>query len=399
VDGTEEQEFIIGDKRVGHARNTIKLKFLRQISVSSPELTELRKRYANLEGVSKDISLSANVAREAGRLAIEQNVLGETTPAEILEELKAADLQHATFDQTLYRKLLAMFRLSPDSCATFGKELAKSDAKSRTFQYIAGALAAAGHEEAQEALIGVLRARKGDVPAMTGLISVLTNITEPEPTLIELLNDIAFNERGDDPIAGAALFALGVSERNLEPVHPERAAQVADALIAKLMESSSDLKSGYLLSALGNSASSRAVPAILKRLSDSLPPIRAAAVSSLRLMDTPEVEPALLRALATDSEESVRQQAASTLAFRQMTVSSFNALKVAVRKDGSANVRLSALRTLAEVIDRYPGVRSVIRQVAANDPLEDLRELASDILRNNLEKATGRKLHNQKHDQ
>ena len=120
--GTEAQEFFFGDKRVGHAENSLRLEFLRRGSVSSPELAELRNRFAALEGVSEDIALSTNVSREAGRLAIERSALGEATPETLMEDLKAADRSGGGFDSKLVSKLQALFRLYPDTCATFGKE-------------------------------------------------------------------------------------------------------------------------------------------------------------------------------------------------------------------------------------------------------------------------------------
>ncbi len=389
--GTEAQEFLFGDKRVGHAENSLRLEYLRRGSVSSPELTQLRNRFAALEGVSEDIALSTNVSREAGRLAIERSALGEATPETLMEDLKAADRSSGGYDTKLVRRLQALFRLYPGTCATFGKELARADPGSRSFQYVSGALAAVGHAKAQKALIDVVRARRGDVPAMIRLISTLADVPDPEPALADILGEIAFGGRGEEQVIVAAWYAMGSIARNLEPAHPKRAEQILDALIREMGKSPSDSKTARLLSALGNSASDKVVPVILNHLTDASVTVRAAAVSSLQLMDTPEVEPALLRALTADPEEPVRQQAASVLASREMTEAAFTAQTSAVLKDTSQMVRVTVLRTLARALDRYPKARSVIRRVAKEDPSEDVRKVAREILERNPGEEKGKK--------
>lgn len=389
--GTEVQEFLFGDKRVGHAENSLRLEFLRRGPVSSPELAELRNRFAALEGVSEDIALSTNVSREAGRLAIERSALGDTTPETLREELKAADRSSGRYDTKLVRRLQALFRLYPGTCATFGKELARADPGSRSFQYVSSALAAVGHAKAQEALIEVVRARRKDVPAMIRLISTMADVPDPEPALADTLGEIAFGGRGEERVIVAAWYAMGSIARNLEPAHPERAEQILDALVREMGKSPSDSKTAHLLSALGNSASDKVVPVILKHLADASVTVRAAAVSSLQLMDTPEVEPALLRALTTDPEEPVRQQAASVLASREMTETAFTAQTSAVLKDTSQMVRVTVLRTLARALDRYPKARSVIRRVAEEDPSDDVRKVAKEILERNPGEEKGKK--------
>ena len=389
--GTEVEEFLFGDKRVGHAENSLRLEFLRRRSVSSPELGKLRNRFAALEGVSEDIALSTNVSREAGRLAIERSALGEATTETLMEDLKAADRSSGGYDTKLVRRLQALFRLYPGTCATFGKELARADPRSRSFEYVSGALAVVGHAKAQEALIEVIRARRKDVSAMIQLISTLADVPDPEPALVDTLGEIAFGRRAEEQVIVAAWYAMGSIARNLEPAHPKRAEQILDALVREMGKSPSNSKTAHFLSALGNSASDKVVPVILKHLADASVTVRAAAVSSLRLMDTPEVEPALLRALTADPEEPVRQQAATALASREMTETAFTAQTSAVLKDPSQMVRVTVLRTLARALDRYPKALSVIRRVAREDASDDVRNVAKEILERNPGEEKGKK--------
>lgn len=381
--GTEGKEFFFGDKRVGHAKNSLRLDFLRRGSVPSLELTELRNRFSALEGVSRDITLLTNVSREAALLDIDHRALGQATPEALMEDLKAADRSAGGFDGKLFRKLQALFRLHPDTCATFGKELARADPRSRSFQYVSGALAVVGHAKAQKALIDVIRARREDVPAIVQLISTLADIQDPEPGLVDTLSEIAFQGKDKEEVIVAAWYAIGVVARNLKPAHPERAEEILNALVSEIGKSPSDSRTAHLLSALGNSALPEAVPVILKHLANTSVTIRAAAIFSLRLMDAPEVEPALLHALNADPEERVRQQAASALASREMTETAFTAQASVVLKDTSPMVRATVLNTLARALDRYPKARTVIRRVAEEDPSADIRKLAKEILERN----------------
>ena len=389
--GTEVQDIFIGDNPVGHAENTLDMEFLRRETVSAAALSKLRKKFAAPKGVSKDVTLSTNVSREEGRLAMDRRALGEATAGSLLSELEAADRSGGGFDPQLVRKLEALFALDPAACARFGKKLAEAEVRSRTFQYVSTALASAGHAKAQKALIDALRARRKDGPALVALMSTFGDVRDPEPALLTTLEEIAFAGGEERPVVEAAWSALGTAAGNLETAHSDRASKIVDTLVREAAKSRSEEETVSLLSALGNSASPRALPAILKCLGDPSVDVRAAAVSSLRLIDAPEVEPALLRALAADPAEPVRRQAVSALQNREMTQTAFDVQASALLKDDSANVRMRLLRTMADVLTRYPKARAVIREVAEKDPSEDIRKAAAGILEDNPEEGKGTK--------
>jgi hypothetical protein len=380
--GNETNEFYLGDKRVGSAENSVTLEFFQRLSIPSSEIAELKSRFSALEGISQDITLSTNVSRESANLSIERNALGQATSESLLEDLKVAN-KSSEFDRELVRKLEALFRLYPDTCASFGRSLTTADPDSRSFQYISSALAVTANANAQEALIEVIRSRQGEVSAMARLLPALAYISEPIPPMVKVVTEIASEGQNEEQIIQVSWYALGVMAQRLGQEHPERAEQIVKFLIREMEKSPSESKTTAILSALGNSASVKALPVILKCLNDASVIIRAAAVSSLRLIEAPEVEPAILRALTADLQESVRQQAATVLASKEMTQAAFNAQASAVLRDTAPMVRTTILRTLAKAIDQYPQARSVIRQVAEGDSLEAIRKVAKEILDSN----------------
>lgn len=385
LSGTEVQDVSIGDNRVGHAENTLDMESLRRGTVSAGELSKLRKRFDAMKRVSEDVALSTNVSMKEGRLALDRRALGEATAQSLLSDLEAADRSGGDFDPLLLRRLEALFALDPAACGPFGERMAAADVESRLFRYVSAALASVGHARAQEALIDAVRTRRKDVPAVVALIAACQDVRAPGLALVEMLGEIAFGGKDERQVVRAAWSALGTAAANLEPVHTERAAKIVDALVRETAKATSEEETVALLSALGNSASSRALPAILKRLGDPSVDIRAAAASALRTMDAPEVEPALLRALSADPAEAVRRQAASALQNREMTEAALDVQASALLKDDSANVRMRLLRTLAYVIGRYPKARMAIRGAAEKDPSEDIRKAARGILDENPE--------------
>ncbi len=115
---------------------------------------------------------------------------------------------------------------------------------------------------------------------------------------------------------------------------------------------------------LGQLRDQKAVPALIKALSDQSPLVRQSAADSLGLMTSREAAPALADLLAKDAEASVRQQAAISLSYI-MDQNTGPALIKAL-KDPAQPVRYAALHTLG-VIRYAPAEKEIIGMLSSED--------------------------------
>ncbi|MDA8130697.1 MAG: HEAT repeat domain-containing protein [Elusimicrobia bacterium] len=115
---------------------------------------------------------------------------------------------------------------------------------------------------------------------------------------------------------------------------------------------------------LGQLRDQKAVPALIKAISDQSPLVRQSAVDSLGLMTSREAAPVLADVLIKDADPAVRQQAAISLSYI-MDQNTGPALVKAL-KDPAQPVRYAALHTLG-VIHYAPAEKDMIGMLASED--------------------------------
>jgi len=379
LNGTQSQTIEVAGKTVAHTQSTLGLNYIGEEAVGPVKLAALRAANSQLERTVAATPLSASISKEEREARIQRTELANDNLEKLVADL--AMLESASGDKNetpIYLKFKALIYLHPESSATLGQMLAKADAKSLTMRVLTGALGAIGNPEAQAALVGAIKARSTDWPALSMLIPSLNDAGAPTLLAEETIRELASQSPNPD-IASTAQLTLGAMARNVAETSPERATMIVDSLIKQINSSPSAVTTRLLLLALGNAGSGKAYSTIAKFTSDSSPALRVAAAAALRWVDSDQADTQLIRVLTTDPESAVRLEAATALGFRQIKASSFEAQKQAFAMDKDEKVRLALLRNLWKGRSVFPEARELIEKAATSDASEEVRKAATEL--------------------
>jgi HEAT repeat protein len=377
--GKESQTVAMAGKAVAQAETTIGLNYVSKENLSATEISALRKASLAREKVATSVPLSAKASEQESEAAIQRTELGEATIESLLIELAHLETSgDETKDEApLYLKFKALVYLQPQASALLGEILATSHPGSATTRILTGALGAAGHTQAQEALVSAIRARREDWPALSTLIPVLGSVDLPTPLAEEALREFASNSP-DWNIASTAQLALGVMARSL--AESERAAKLVDWAVKNLDSSPSAEMTKQWLLVLGNTGSATALPGIARFVHNPSPELRAVAASALRFIKSRQADDLLIKILTSDSEAKVRLEAAIALSFREPGADSFAAQKKAFLRDKTVNVRLAVLKNLWQARETFFEIRQLVKQAAAKDVAKEVRKAAAEMM-------------------
>ena len=379
LNGSELQTILFGKKKVGEVKNTIQLTFITKETLGEKELSSLHKVNAELERSSKSVSLSTNLSEKEAEVALHSKQLGEATLESLLSDLNASETAGGSYPVSLFLKFKALIYLHPESSKPIGNILTAANPESLTMRVLGGALIAIGHEEAQAALVSVIKARREDTNALLVLIPALGGIAEPTVETEKVIRKFAFESKDPD-IKATAQFALGSIAGNLTVTSPDRRGKIIREFIQKLEPSSPEKEIQQILHALGNAGSPLSLSTIEKYLSHPTAHVRAAAMFALRWIESSEVDPLLAKGVSSDPEKLVRLEAAEALKLRKITRQTYQAQKETFMKDEAVEVRIAVLHNLENAMEDFPEIKRLIKETAAKDSSKDVRKAASDIM-------------------
>jgi hypothetical protein len=384
LNGTETLETAVEDKHVAHSETTLRLthKLAPKFSVSDTE--QLVRWAATLKETSARLPLFAQPSRAEVEGNIQRTELRDAPVSDLLAQLNSIQIdpnrdKQETIETPLYLKFKAMVYLHPEECAKLGPVLAKAEISSPTFRILSGALGAIGNREAQATLVEAITARPQDSAALASLIATLGGAPHPTLQSEKAMYQVALNAP-DPNVSGSAILALGSMARNLARTESARSNALIEFLLQRAGAPGPREQTQAALQALGNSASSRALPVLTKVANDESPAMRAAALDALRNIPEPQVDPLLRKSLVTDAEPRVRLEAAFALGFRKTSVESFNTQKKVLATESDEKVRGALLDNLAKMHRHYPEVRTMLARAAKNDPSEYVRKEAARLL-------------------
>ena len=380
LNGSETQITSMGQQQIARSDTLIKLEFASREIANEAEIRVLKATNATNAKTARAIPLSEMPSEEEITITARRNTLGDATLKTLLDELAAKETTEQKDELSLYLKFRALTFLHPETCEPLGKRLAMADINSLTFKVLSNALGEAGNPQAQTALVSAIRSRLDDWRAVLQLIPVLAQAAHPTSEAEDLLRELAFTS-SDANITSTAQLALGVASRNLAESSPARAQKITDSLLEKIASTTSQEEIRVGLLALGNAGSLGALPVLTRYVNDPSPELRAAAVSALRFIQSAQADKLLRKALLSDSQPKVRREAAQALGFRVMTAATFQTQKEALLKDRDESVRLALLRNLAKAGDKAPAICVLIKCIAAQDPAKEVRQKATEILR------------------
>jgi hypothetical protein len=383
--GKEVLDTAVEDKDVAHSETTLRLTHVAAPKLSDTEKDGVIKSAAALKENSSRLTVFAVKSRSEIEGNIQRTELGSATLADLMVQLNSLPTSAAVdrnkqqeLETPVYLKFKALIYVHPESCPQLGQVLAAADVSSSAFRILSGALGAVGHRQAQAALVLAISARPQDSSALASLIATLGGAPHPTTESEKTLRETALNAP-DPNVAGAAILALGSMARSLSATESARSGEIVDFLLRSESVAPAEKKQ-VLLQAIGNSASTRALPVLTKLVNDESPAIRASALDALRNIPQTEVDPLLRQALAKDTQALVRLEAAFALGFRKTSVESFNAQKKVLAAEKDDKVRSALLDNLAKMHKQFPEVRSILTQAAKDDPSEYVRKEAAGLL-------------------
>ena len=279
----------------------------------------------------------------------------------------------------VYLKFKALIYVHPEICAQLGKTLASANPSSPTFRILSRALGAVAHPQAQSALVEAIKAHPLGGDAQAGLIATLGGSPSPTAEAEKAVHLLAVGSP-DPNVSSAAILALGSMAKNLARKEPKRSAEIVDFLAHWADTSHFEEQRQHLLQALGNTASSRAMPLLSRYAADRSPVLRASAVDAMRFIELPQVDGLLLHTLGSDKDAHVRLEAAFALGYRKPDQQSYAAQKKALAADEDEKVRAALLTNLAKMSKQFPDVRTLLKNAATDDPSDYVRQVATGLL-------------------
>jgi HEAT repeat protein len=381
IRGSETLTVMVEDKVLSESENSLTLEFLDKVSLPELEWDRLRRLAHDREQQGAPESLVAKVSSSRSNLVAQQRELGDATLESLLADLaREESTRDPKKDQfSLYRKIAALIFVHPETSLRWGKLVNRAGPESLTMRLVPSALAAAGHEQAQAALVAALKARASDEAVALRLIPILAMLESPSELAEGTLRELAL-QPARQRIAASAQLGLGIMARSMKEDHPERAGKIVAWAVRELESAGSESKSHHFLLVLGNAGAPEALPAIQRFLGDHDAGVRAAAVGALRFIESDQTEALITQVLASDSEPEVRAEAVRDLGYRSVTGGAFQAAAEALRSDKSASVRLASLTMLWQCRQRFPQAISLVENTAKNDPDDRLRKRANELL-------------------
>lgn len=318
--GTETQRVLVGDRTIARGRTIIRMTQTGRTKESTRQIAVLLDSAHAGEQSMAATRLFAIESADASEAALHSAELRDATAESLLAELSrfesvASDTSSTT---ALYLRIKALVYLRPESSVLLGHALRTARANSPTMLVLSGALASIGHREAQAALANVIEWRRGDWPALATLIPVLGGVRRPGDGSVDAIFKLAFNAT-DARIASTARLAAGTMARSIAVESASRAKPIVERLIAALNVATTVASRRELLLVLGNTGSVIALPAISGFARDGDASLRAAAMIALRWIDGRRAESLLMKALAADTDSTVRMAAARALDERGTT--------------------------------------------------------------------------------
>ena len=208
----------------------------------------------------------------------------------------------------VFLSLRALFYLYPQECSSAVKQ-AKSDLQ---MDLVAEALAGAGNESAQDALVQILTQSKGE--QFRNRVTLIVDIVPMSENLQAAVVNFASGNALPPSEKYVAQLALGSNIRRCGPEFKAQSDRFVKALSDAMQHAKTQDEQQNLLYAFGNAASEQLLPTQLAYLENPSPVLRYSAVHSLRfLIDSGTVQ-RLKKVLATEPNSQVKKEIDDVLA-------------------------------------------------------------------------------------
>ncbi len=347
--GALATEQILGTRRVGADDSTV-LVLLRG-DVQEDPATIARRVAERMPVLAPARPLDPEPLRAAERRKRNEDLLATLdVPAIVADAIAHPPAAHSRDAATYADILAAIVDASPDGRAHLEKLLTDPRTGESGFLPIARAFGEDGSPEAQAVLARVVAARPSRDPAREAAMFSLSHAEHPTDGTVSLLEGIA--RKAEDPWAYAAWLCLGRVAGQLAAVDPARGGPLVHRLVVRAREATGDGERRRAIEALGNAG----LPLLEAELDTyrraSAVEVRRAAVGAYRLVPTTSARDAMLAALATDPDVTVRAEALDGVVLRPPDDAIANAVADRLEHDAEESVKKPAASRLMSLCPR-----------------------------------------------
>jgi hypothetical protein len=385
--GTFEMRAEIGLPTSVRTRTSAQLIEQRSVDVAEAEratLTAMRARFS--VGALNHVRLSAGAQRTRDENTVagaDLSMLLDAWDDLPLVDVGASDDEVADGFDTwgsararLQARLEALVRLDGDAAAEMSTLLREADLDADLAATLTAALGSSGTASAQSALL--------DVSADPSLATEQRQHAMVEASLVNTpTNDTLTRigtvfEQEDGEMRDTAALALGNAAAGARVAGTTGAADAFQHLVNALLAANDSEEKRVLWLALENTGDERLLTLVPSGIANLDPVVRAAAAGALRLVFSGAASQALLD-MSAAADPVVAENAARGLRDRS-PLPMIDAVETAMRRAPVASARAVLVQWLASSA-ADARVSELLVRVAAEDSDEDVRELASQVLR------------------
>ncbi len=298
----------------------------------------------------------------------------------LLEEIVALEAAGAASAQDLAERTQALAAVLALDERAVAEAIAVLDQRVGTESIrslVLAVLGMAGTPAAQAALAEFLGDERADPALLSSALIGTMNVDSPGPRLTEAIRRYAERNAGSDG-SRDAILALGTAQSRLQDHAPARATRLLEWFLDRYRTPHDPSERIAILEGLGNAGDPAAQSVLLEGTRTEDEELRAAAMTGLRRISTPESTGALARVIATDPSPMVRSRAADALAGHGTPVAT-EALRRTLLEDTEPTIRALALQGLAPRLSD-DAVLDAVSRAAELDPSPALRARAAEIL-------------------
>ncbi len=234
-------------------------------------------------------------------------------------------------------------------------------------------ITAAGHNEAQQAVIAAATDEKFSDLTHIRALAYIHDFEYPDPLLLDQLQGL-YNQIEPDAtdeidaqrrvMSLYAIGGLGSAEKLNEDLKPE----VGQLLTSALATASGPEETIAILAALGNYGGSETVDDITPYLEAFRPEVRAGAYDALRNMETPEAVVLLTQNFQTETNTAVRVQALRTLTSMPVSEEGVTWARSEVLAASHQKEQEALVKLLGETLPDYPENEAALRSLLKENP-------------------------------
>lgn len=321
---------------------------------------------ASGEGEQSELAASAIAQQWHKRL---QGVQVSDLLARLTAILAQSPLSEADLQEQL--ELLAkLIELRPEVLTELALLARDSARDPRLLEIVFCAAGRAGTVPAQSLLLGCAEDAALPAALRQNAVEALFPVAAPSAVTVARIGAL-LDTAAITPVQGAALLLLGA--------YADRSAEAPALMLATEARMQEQGLTPLFLEALGNAGTQDSFTAARRYCDDADDHVRAAAMTALRKQGSAAAVAILTGRLAGDSSPRVRRYAASALAENPARMD-LDVLARLAGHDADEQVRGTALVALHRRGSGSAAVQSLLQRSASEDPSEDVRRMAQQLL-------------------